>query len=169
MLVSECLKNEQSRVEKALPVMYGDVDIGGKIGKIFDHINELPKDVIPTASIAVVKSCLTKMGMTASDSIDSWSVFTVVNSMMKNLGIDLSKKKSKNYIRDVCDEVYETLVDCKGINNFIPPTSSALQLSSSGNIGLVEQRRSEIEANRIATQAKTVNSNYNDDEFVDNL
>jgi GTPase SAR1 family protein len=165
MLVSECLKSKQSRAEKALPVFYGTVDIGGKIGKIFDHINELPKDVIPTASIAVVKSCLTKMGMTASDSIDSWSVFTVVNSMMKNLGIDLSEKKSNNYIRDVCNEVYETLVDCKGIHSFIPPASSALL----GNIGgLVEQRRSEIEANRTAEQAKSVDSNY-DDKLLENL
>jgi hypothetical protein len=57
-----------------------NVDIGGKIGKIFDHINELPKDVIPTASIAVVKSCLTKMGMTASDSNCIFRISCIIES-----------------------------------------------------------------------------------------
>ena len=89
MLALECMQNPiNSKMRGIYPLMFGERKGDGSVGDLFAEgvIDRLP-EIIPTASIDVVRRLLQKNGVTVSSSLATRTVRAIVKEITKYIGL----------------------------------------------------------------------------------
>ena len=108
MLALECMRNRNNmRVRGIYPLIFGERNADGSVGDLFAEkvIDKLP-DVIPTASIEVVRRLLRENGVTISSSLDTRTVRGVVTEISLYKGLEGWK-----YPNDLISKASEAIVE----------------------------------------------------------
>ena len=110
MLALECRRDlTHSKIRGIYPLMFGERKADGSVGDLFDEgiIDRLP-EVIPTASIEVVRTVLTKNGIRESSTLTYYTVRGVVREITKYQGL-CGWKYPNGFIREAAENIMKLL------------------------------------------------------------
>ena len=146
MLCIECLKISTCRVSKIVPVIFGEVDMEGALGKIDTHLHKLSKTtIVPSKSIAKVKLLMEGAGFTPSPELEGYTVYEIVDHIHKCLGVLISSPMNPLHrISAICEGALGALNDPK----LIDLVNSANCTHSSNKKKFVEEKREKAAAGR---------------------
>jgi hypothetical protein len=115
MLAVEVIRYDRSPLQRIYPLVAGHRDdLTGHISPLTIPNSSLPV-VVPTASIARVKSLLASSGITPSSSMETYTVQSIVTEIRRYLYFDLTTAKQPQLpylVAESCHRIMKVLRDC---------------------------------------------------------
>ena len=113
MLALECMQDPiHSKIRMIYPLMFGERNSDGSVGDLFaEEIFDRLPDIIPTASIEVVRKLLEENGFTVSSTLATRTVRGVVTEISKYIGLK-AWEYPNTFVRAASTSIVNLVKEC---------------------------------------------------------